>query len=213
MLFEEDAVVRRVGELGLQISRDYAGGSPILVSVLKGGAIFLADLMRGIDLQVSIDFMSISTYAGHTAGADPERVRAGSDADGGEPSGTSGVVRILKDLEVDIGGRDVIVVEDIVDTGLTLSYLLTTLRTRQPASLEVCTLLDRSVRRIPPLEIRYRGFEIPDVFVVGYGLDHEERYRNLPYIVAVDKQSTLEDQPELLEPFGVRGLRPADATG
>jgi hypoxanthine phosphoribosyltransferase len=216
VLFEEDEVVRRVGELGLQISRDYAGGSPVLVSVLKGGAIFLADLMRGIDLQVSIDFMSISTYAGHTAGAEPERARTGGDRDGGGPSGpsgTSGVVRILKDLEVDIGGRDVIVVEDIVDTGLTLSYLLTTLRTRKPATLEVCTLLDRSVRRIPPLEIRYRGFEIPDVFVVGYGLDHEERYRNLPYIVAVDKQSTLEDQPELLEPFGVRGLRPAGATG
>ena len=193
VLFEEAEIARRVGELGEAITRDYAGRAPILVSVLKGAVVFVADLIRAIDLPVAVDFMSISTYGGE--------------------SGLSGVVRILKDLDEDIGGRDVLVVEDIIDTGLTLSYLLTTLRSRRPASMEVCALLDRRVRRIPPLEVRYRGFEIPDVFVVGYGLDQEERHRNLPYIVAVDRQATLEADPALMAPFGVRGVRPAGAPG
>jgi hypoxanthine phosphoribosyltransferase len=187
VLFDEHDLERRVGELGAEITRDHAGRSPVLVSVLKGGFVFLADLIRRIDLSLSVDFMSVSTY-------------------GDEGAGPSGIVRILKDLDHDIGGRDVIVVEDIVDTGLTLAYLLTALRARRPASLSVCALLDRSVRRIPALEIRYRGFEIPDVFVVGFGLDHEERYRNLPYIVAVDRQSTLDHAPELLVPFHVDGV-------
>src|SRR2546426_6980900 len=127
--------------------------------MLKGASVFLADLFRSIDLPVRVDFMSISSY--------------------GASETTGGVVRILKDLDHDIGGEDVIVVEDIIDTGLTLSYLLATLRERSPASLEVCTLLDKSARRIAPLEIKYRGFDCPDRFVVGYGLDHGERYRNI----------------------------------
>jgi hypoxanthine phosphoribosyltransferase len=196
VLFDERQLVRRVAELGRQIAADYAGRTPVLVSVLKGAAVFLADLIRAVDLPLAVDFMSVSTYAG--------------EPDAGDHEAGSGVVRILKDLDQDIGGRDVLVVEDIIDTGLTLSYLLTTLRARRPASLEVCALLDRTVRRIPTLEVRYRGFEIPDVFVVGYGLDQDERFRNLPYIVAVDRQATLEEHPELLLPFGVGGIRTGD---
>jgi hypoxanthine phosphoribosyltransferase len=153
--------------------------------------VFLADLFREIDLPLRVDFMSISSYGG------------GSEA-------TGGVVRILKDLDQDIGGEDVIVVEDIIDTGLTLSYLLATLRARQPASLEVCTLLDKSVRRIAPLDIRYRGFDCPDRFVVGYGLDHGERYRNIRAILAVDDQSMLTEDPDAL--LGFLGKLPSPAT-
>jgi hypoxanthine phosphoribosyltransferase len=151
-----------------------------MITVLKGAVVFLSDLTRATDLPIGLDFMSISSY--------------GSDR-------SPGVVRILKDLDEDISGRDVIVVEDIIDTGLTLSYLLGILRTRAPASVEVCTLLDRSVRRIAPVELRWVGFDIPDVFVVGYGLDHQGRYRNLPFIVGVDRQSSLEEHPELLARF------------
>jgi hypoxanthine phosphoribosyltransferase len=181
LLFSQDEIRSRVGELGRAIAEDYRGRSPVLVSVLKGGVVFLADLLREIDLPVRIDFMSISSYGG------------GSDG--------SGVVRILKDLDHDIGGEDVLVVEDIIDTGLTLSYLLTVLAARRPASLEVCTLLDKSARRIPPLDIRYRGFDCPDAFVVGYGLDHSERYRNLPFILAVADVSALAEDPDALVPF------------
>jgi hypoxanthine phosphoribosyltransferase len=182
ILFDRPAIERRVAELGREIAADYARRPPVLVSVLKGAVVFLADLMREVDLPLRVDFMSISSY-----GADGER--------------TGGVVRILKDLDADIGGQDVVVVEDIIDTGLTLSYLLSVLRERHPRSVEVCALLDRSVRRIPPLPIRYRGFDCPDLFVVGYGLDHEERLRNLPFILAVDKQARLEEEPDLLAPF------------
>ena len=182
VLFSEEQIQSRVADLGRAIARDYAGRSPVLVTMLKGAVVFLADLFRAIDLPVRVDFMSISSY--------------GSDS---EASG--GVVRILKDLDQDIGGEDVIVVEDIIDTGLTISYLLATLRARQPASLEVCALLDKTVRRILPVEIKYRGFECPDRFVVGYGLDHGERYRNLPLIVAVDGQTALTDDPDLLAPL------------
>ena len=149
--------------------------------MLKGAVVFLADLFRAIDLPVRVDFMSISSY-------------------GPDSEATGGVVRILKDLDQDIGGEDVIVVEDIIDTGLTISYLLATLRARRPASLEVCTLLDKAARRILPVDIRYRGFECPDRFVIGYGLDQAERYRNLPLILAVDRV-TLEEQPDVLTPF------------
>lgn len=148
-------------KLGHEITRDYQGRRPLLVSVLRGGLIFLADLMRQIDLPLSVDFMAVSTYG---------------------PEVTTGVVQVLKDLDELITGRDVIVVEDIIDTGLTLNYLLRILRARQPASLEVCTLLDKSVRRIANIHIAYKGFDLPDVFVVGYGLDFEQRYRNLPFI-------------------------------
>jgi len=182
VLFTRAEILARVMDLGKSITHDYAGRSPVLVSVLKGGVVFLSDLFRAIDLPVRIDFMSISSYG------------AGSEA-------TGGVVRILKDLDHDIGGEDVIVVEDIIDTGLTLSYLLATLRAREPASLEVCTLLDKVARRIPPLPIRYRGFECPDRFVVGYGLDHDERYRNLPVILAIDDQAALDEDPDALMSF------------
>jgi hypoxanthine phosphoribosyltransferase len=181
ILFGEDEIRRRVGELGTEIGRAYAGRSPLMITVLKGAVVFLADLIRATDLPVGLDFMSISSYGGSGRAA--------------------GVVRILKDLDEDITGRDVIVVEDIIDTGLTLSYLLGILRTRGPASVEVCTLLDRSVRRIAPIELRWVGFDLPDVFVVGYGLDHQGKYRNLPFIVAVDRQATLDDHPELLAAF------------
>jgi hypoxanthine phosphoribosyltransferase len=182
VLFTGEEILARVRDLGRTITHDYAGRSPVLVSVLKGGVVFLSDLFRAIDLPVRIDFMSISSYG------------AGSEA-------TGGVVRILKDLDQDIGGEDVIVVEDIIDTGLTLSYLLATLRAREPASLEVCTLLDKVARRIPPLPIRYRGFECPDRFVVGYGLDHDERYRNLPVILAIDDRAALDEDPDALMSF------------
>jgi hypoxanthine phosphoribosyltransferase len=182
ILYTEEQIRDRIASLGESITRDYRGRSPVLVTMLKGAVVFLADLFRRIDLPLRVDFMSISSYG------------AGSEA-------TGGVVRILKDLDQDIGGEDVIVVDDIIDTGLTLSYLLATLRARQPASIEVCALLDKTVRRILPLEIRYRGFECPDRFVVGYGLDHDERYRNLPLIVAVDDQATLTEDPGLLAPL------------
>ena len=195
VLFSEEQIQSRVADLGRAIARDYAGRSPVLVTMLKGAVVFLADLFRAIDLPVRVDFMSISSY--------------GSDS---EASG--GVVRILKDLDQDIGGEDVIVVEDIIDTGLTISYLLATLRARQPASLEVCALLDKTVRRILPVEIKYRGFECPDRFVVGYGLDHDERYRNLPLIVAVDDQTALTDDPDLLEPLlAARNAEKVEKTG
>ncbi|MDP9296767.1 MAG: hypoxanthine phosphoribosyltransferase, partial [Actinomycetota bacterium] len=142
VLFSREDIRRRVDELGAILTEDYAENIPVLISVLKGGSIFLADLVRRIHAALRVEFMSISAYGG--------------------ASGPSGVVRILKDLDRDIGGEDVLIVEDIVDTGLTLSYLISTLRSRQPRSIEVCTLLDKSVRRIAPLHLRYRGFDCPD---------------------------------------------------
>ena len=184
VLYTADDIRDRVLTLGEGITREYAGREPVLISVLKGGAMFHADLLRAIDLPASVDFMSISSYG----------------------EGSSGVVRIMKDLDRDIGGRDVIVVEDIVDTGLTLTYLLSALRSRDPASVEVCALLDKSVRRITPLDIRYRGFDCPDKFVLGYGLDYDEVYRNLPFIVAVEDMDALSEDPlalvSLLEEAG-----------
>jgi hypoxanthine phosphoribosyltransferase len=178
VLFPGSLIRDRVQELGRELNRDYEGRSPVLISVLKGGVIFLADLMREMDVPLRVDFMSVSTY--------------------GEASEASGVVRIVKDLDQDIGGEDVVVVEDIIDTGLTLSYLLSTLQERDPRSIEVCTLLDRSARRIPPLDLRYVGFDCPDRFVVGYGLDFQERYRNLPHILAVDDIAALAADPDAL---------------
>jgi hypoxanthine phosphoribosyltransferase len=179
VLYSASVIRTRVRELGEAIARDYAGREPILVALLKGGVMFLADLFRAIEGHVRIDFMSISPYG---------------------PEGT-GVVRIMKDLELDIMGQDVIVVEDIVDTGLTLSYLLSVLQARQPASVEVCALLDKSVRRIAPLEIRYRGFDCPDQFVIGYGLDYGQRYRNLPFILSIPNPAALADDPGLVLPY------------
>ena len=179
VLYTEEEIQRRVRELGADITREYAGRSPVLISVLKGAAMFLADLIRWTDLPLRVDFMSISRY--------------------GESS--SGVVRVLKDLEQDIGGADVLVVEDIIDTGLTLSYLLSTLAAREPASIQVCTLLDKKVRRIAPLHIPFVGFDCPDKFVVGYGLDQDERYRNLPFILAVENQAALAADPDALSHY------------
>ncbi|HEX2026263.1 MAG TPA: hypoxanthine phosphoribosyltransferase [Actinomycetota bacterium] len=173
VLFTAAQIEERVRELGRAISEDYRGRSPVLISVLKGAAMFHADLLRGVSVHTSVDFMSISSYG----------------------AGSSGVVRIMKDLDHDILGQDVIVVEDIVDTGLTLTYLLSTLEARQPASIEVCALLDKSARRIAPVDIRYRGFECPDKFVLGYGLDYDEVYRNLPDIVAVEDMAALQADP------------------
>ncbi len=161
ILLDSDAIAARVVELGSQLTGDYAGRDPVLVSVLKGSLVFLADLMRAMDLPSSIDLMEVSSYAG---------------------TETSGQVRILKDLSKPIEGRDVIVVEDIIDTGLTLNYLLGYLADRRPASITICCLLDKPARRLADINIDYIGFTIPDRFVIGYGLDYDERYRNLPYI-------------------------------
>ena len=156
----------KVGELAAAISRDYADRPPLLVSALKGAVYFLTDLTRAIDIPVEFDFIAITRY--------------------GSARPQSGVVRLIKDLDVEITGRDVLLVEDIIDTGLTAGYLLRLLSARAPASLRICTLLDRPHRRIlDTLEIAYRGFEIPDRFVVGYGLDYRERYRHLPFIGAL----------------------------
>ena len=165
ILIDEERLQRRVAELGAQVTEDYRGRDLLLVCVLKGAVFFLSDLMRRIDLPVEVDFMAISSYG---AGVD-----------------SSGVVRILKDLDVPIEGRNVLIVEDIVDSGLTLSYLLRALESRGPATLEVCALLTKPERRENEVECRYIGFEIPNRFVIGYGLDFAERYRNLPYIGVV----------------------------
>ena len=162
VLVQPDELARRVRELGAELSRDYAGREPVLIGVLKGAAFFIADLMRHIEGHCVVDFMAVSSY--------------------GSSTNSSGVVRILKDLDMSIEGRDVLVVEDIVDSGLTLSYLLKTLKAREPKSVEVCALLTKPERRRVDLELKYVGFEIPDRFVIGYGLDAGERYRNLPYV-------------------------------
>ncbi len=152
-------------ELAARLDEDYAGEEVLLVGILKGAFVLIADLARYLHIPVSIDFMAVSSY--------------------GSATRTSGVVRILKDLDTDIAGRDVLVVEDIVDSGLTLKYLLRTLSARGPASLEVCALLTKPERRKVELPIRYVGFEIPNRFAIGYGLDHAERYRNLPFVAAL----------------------------
>lgn len=181
VLYGREEIRRRVDELGRTITADYEGRAPVLLTVLRGGAWFLADLFRAVALPVAVDFMSISGY--------------------GAAEESRGRVRILKDLDRDIGGRDVIVVEDIVDTGLTLRYLLGVLRARGPASLEVCALLDKSARRIVPLAPRYVGFDCPDRFVVGYGLDFAERYRNVPDILQVHDVDALQSDPDVLMPW------------
>jgi hypoxanthine phosphoribosyltransferase len=166
VLVSEDQLRARVRELGEQISRDYADGTLLLVGVLKGAVFFLADLMRAIEVPVEVDFMAVASY--------------------GSATDSSGVVRILKDLDAVIAGRDVLIVEDIVDSGLTLQYLLRNLGARDPRTLGVCALLTKPARREVELPIRYVGFEIPDTFVVGYGLDHDERHRNLPFVATLE---------------------------
>ncbi len=169
ILIPEAEVQAKVRELGRAISRDYAGKDLVLISVLRGGFVFLADLCRVITLPVTIDVMAVSSY--------------------GPDARPLGVVKILKDLDESVTDREILVVEDVIDTGLTLSYLLRNLEPRAPASLKVCVLLDKPARRIVDLPIAYRGFEVPDKFVVGCGLDYRQRYRNLPYIGILTKEA------------------------
>ena len=168
ILVQPDDLQRRVSELGEEITRDYAGKDLLMICVLKGAVFFLSDLMRRVDLACEVDFMAVASY--------------------GDATESSGVVRILKDLDAPIEDRDVLIVEDIVDSGLTLEYLLRNLEQRGPASLEVCALLTKPARRKTQIQAKYVGFEIPNRFVIGYGLDHAERHRNLPYVAALDSQ-------------------------
>lgn len=168
VLIPAEDIDAKVAELAARVSADYAGREVLLVGVLKGALLILADLMRHLEIPVSIDFMAVSSYGAATS--------------------SSGVVRILKDLDADIEGQHVIIVEDIVDSGLTLDYLVKNLRSRKPASLEVLTLLTKPSRREVDLPVKYVGFEVPDVFVVGYGLDYAERYRNLPCVATLSPE-------------------------
>ena len=168
VVYTEERIAQRVKELGEEISRDYGERVPILLSILKGSVVFLADLMRSITVPVNVDFMSITSFEKE-----------------GRPGG---VVRILKDLDLSVSGRDILIVEDIIDTGLTVGYLVSTLEARKPGSLGICTLLDRRVRRLVDLPLRYVGFDVPDDYLVGYGLDHREQHRNLPFLARLTKE-------------------------
>lgn len=166
VMIDERRVDDRIAQIGEQISRDYAGKSVHLICVLKGGVCFMCELAKRISVPVSMDFMSVSSYGGGTS--------------------SSGIVKIVKDLDEPLAGKDVLVVEDIIDSGRTLSYLLKNLESRKPASLKLCTLLDKPDRRVvDDVRVDYTGFEVPDVFVVGYGLDYDQHYRNLPYIGSI----------------------------
>jgi hypoxanthine phosphoribosyltransferase len=168
VLIDEQALSARITELAEEVSTDYADRDLLLIGVLKGAVFFMADLMRQITVPCEVDFMAISSYGGSTD--------------------SSGVVRILKDLDINIRNRDVLVVEDIIDSGLTLQYLMRNLSSREPASLEVCALLTKPARREIEVPVRYVGFEIPNHFVIGYGLDYAERYRNLPYVGVLNER-------------------------
>ena len=163
ILLSEEQLREKVAELGARISRDYEGRDLLMVSILKGGAVFMADLMRAVTIPCAIDFMVVSSY-------------------GGANMESTGLVKIVKDLDADLSGKDVLIVEDILDTGITLSNLLPMLRLRNPRSVKLCTILSKPSRRKVDLEPDYLGFEVPDEFVVGYGLDFDEKYRNLPYV-------------------------------
>ena len=162
ILFTEEQLKNRVGEIARQIESDYAGKEVMFIGILRGSFVFMADLCRAVELPCTLDFMSVSSYGSGTT--------------------SSGQIQIIKDLSEDITGRHVIVVEDILDSGNTLSYLLNILEHRRPASVRLCALLDKPERRVKPVELHYCGFTIPDAFVVGYGLDYDQHYRNLPYI-------------------------------
>lgn len=168
VLIDEEKIRKRVAEMGAEITGDYQGKELMAICILKGGVIFLADLVKEIKLPLSLDFMAVSSY--------------------GLSTKSSGVVRILKDLDQDIEGKDVLIVEDIVDTGLTLHYLVDYLKSRGPKSVKVCCFLDKPTRRKVEVPVDYVGFEIPDKFVVGYGLDYAQRYRNLPYLSVLDEK-------------------------
>ena len=163
VLVSEEQLKAKVAELGAQISRDYAGKNLVLVSILKGSVVFMADLMRAVSIPCNIDFMVVSSY-------------------GGSNTTTSGLVKIIKDLDGDLSGKDVLIVEDILDTGVTLSNLVPMLKMRNPNSVKICTILDKPSRRKANIQPDYEDFQVPDEFVVGYGLDYDEKYRNLPYV-------------------------------
>lgn len=168
VLFDEAALAAKVKELGKKITADYQGEDLLVIGILKGANVFMADLIRQIDLPIKLDFMAVSSY--------------------GHSTESSGVVRINKDLDAEIEGRNVLIVEDIVDTGLTLKYLAENLSSRQPKSLKICTLLDKPERRKVSIDIDYKGFDIPDVFIVGYGIDYAEKYRNLPFVASLKEE-------------------------
>ena len=167
ILISEEDLQKRITEIAAEVNADYAGRELLVIGVLKGAVFFIADLVRQLDVPCEIDFMAVSSYGSQTH--------------------SSGVVRILKDLDIPIAGRHVLIVEDVIDSGLTLSYLLKNLASRDPASLEICALLTKPRHRRLNINTRYVGFELPDVFVIGYGLDHVERFRNLPFIAALDQ--------------------------
>jgi len=173
-LISKEEISSRASEMAAEITRDYQGKDLVMVGVLKGAFVFLADLARRVELPLEIDFVAVSSY-----GADTE---------------SSGVVRIVKDLDLDISGKHVLLVEDIVDTGLTLAYLVQMLKQRGPASVEVCALLNKPDTRKVDIEVKYCGFEVPPLFVVGYGLDFAEKYRQLPYVVALEEQERRVDE-------------------
>ena len=174
ILLSEGEIRTKVEDIGRQISQDYAGKELLVIGILKGAMIFLADLVRNITVPTYFDFIDVSSY--------------------GASSESSGVVRILKDLDYGIEGRHILIVEDIIDTGLTLNYLVENLKSREPASVKVCTLLDKPSRRVEPVEIDYNGFTIPDEFVVGYGLDYNEHYRNLPSIMVLRREAYMKGE-------------------
>lgn len=168
VLIDEQKIAQRVKEMGEQITKDYKDSDLIVVGILKGAVVFLSDLIKEIELPLKLDFMAVSSYGASTQ--------------------TSGVVRILKDLDEEIEGKDILIVEDIVDTGLTLHYLIDNLRSRKPNSIKICCFLNKPDRREVPVNADYKGFDIPDEFVVGYGLDYAEKYRNLPYVSVLDEK-------------------------
>ena len=179
VLINQQQIIEKVKELGLQISKDYQGKELIVVGILKGAIIFLSDLIRSIEVPLTLDFMAVSSYGAGTS--------------------SSGAVRILKDLECSVEGKHLLVVEDIVDTGLTLKYLLDNLKARDPASIRICTFLDKPSRRLIPVQPDYNGFAIPDRFVVGYGLDFNEQYRHLPYVAALKPEAYSQNEEKCEE--------------
>lgn len=168
VMFSEEQLAVKVKELGEQISADYEGKDVLVIGILKGANVFMSDLIRKIDIPIQLDFMAVSSYGASTE--------------------SSGVVKINKDLDYSIEGKNVLIIEDIIDTGLTLHYLQENLLSRGPESLKICTLLDKPERRKAPIEVHYKGFDIPDEFIVGYGIDYAEKYRNLPYVASLKEE-------------------------
>ena len=177
VIFSSEQIQNRIAELGAAITRDYHGRNPVFIGVLKGVLFFMADLLRRVPLPLEVDFLAVSNYSKETR--------------------DQGLVRLVKDLEIPLTGRHVIFVEDVIDTGLTLNYLLRILRSQQPASLEVCVLFNKARHRLIDIPIKYKGFDLPDKFVVGYGLDHREKFRNLPFVGLLKPEAILNDNDRL----------------